>query len=344
MIHSFGSDNHSGVHPSIMDAIVKANTCFSIAYGEDDFTLSTLKSIQHLFGGDCSALFVINGTGANMLALSNLTHSTESVICPDTAHINVDECGAPEKIIGCKLIPVPNIDGKVTVDEVSKHLIGYGFQHHSQPRVLAISQPTELGTLYTPSEISALAELMHSHNGYLYVDGSRLSNAAAALSLPFTSFTKGCGVDAVSFGGTKNGMLMGEAVVFFNSIDSSRAKYLRKQMTQLYSKGRFIAAQFEEYLRNDLYLKMAAHSNLMAQYLKSELEKIPSVTITRPVETNAVFATIPRPLYEQLSKQHTFYIWDESTMEVRWMCSFNTEKNHIDQFINDIKIINQSLC
>lgn len=337
MKHSFGSDNHSGVHPNIIDAIIKANQGFETAYGEDRYSEGVLKKIESLFGGDCTALFVINGTGANILSLSVMTHSTESVICPVTAHINVDECGSPEKIVGCKLVTIGQKFGKVTPEEVKSHLVGYGFQHHSQPKVLAISQPTELGTVYTVDEIKALTGLMHDNGGCVYMDGSRLSNAADSLGLPFKSFTADAGVDAVSFGGTKNGMLMGEAVIFFNSINADKAKYLRKQITQLYSKGRFIAAQFEEYMKNNLYLMMAAHSNAMAKYLESKLQRFPSVKITAPVQTNAVFATIPKDLYEKLSAKHTFYIWDESTMEVRWMCSFNTHKEDIDNFINDIE-------
>lgn len=337
MKHSFGSDNHSGVHPLILKAITDANTHYAEAYGEDEYSAKILSTIQNLLGGNCSALFVMNGTGANILSISNMVTSTDCVICPETAHINVDECGSPENIIGCKLVPIKQVDGKVTCEEVEKHLVGFGFQHHSQPKVLSISQPTELGTLYTPKEIRALADLMHKNGCYLHIDGSRISNAAAALQLPIKSFTADCGVDALSFGGTKNGMLMGEVVVWFNGISTQRAKYIRKQMTQLYSKGRFIAAQFEEYLKDNLNIKLASHSNEMAKYLEKSLEQIPQIKITRPVQTNAVFATIPRELYNALSTKHTFYIWDEETTEVRWMCSFNTQKEDINNFIRDIE-------
>lgn len=339
MKHSFGSDNHSGVHPLIMEAIERINCDFSIAYGEDDYSLSVLKSIENLFGGDCSALFALNGTGANILCLSNMLKSFESVICPMTAHINTDECGAPEKIIGCKLIPIPHKDGKVNPEEVKKHLIGFGFQHHSQPKVLSISQPTELGTLYTVEEIKALASLMHSYGCLLHIDGSRISNAAAAMNSSIKSITVDAGADALSFGGTKNGMLIGEIAILFNTVPHINALYLRKQMTQLYSKTRFIAAQFEEYLKNDLNISLADHSNKMAKYLEKRLKEISSINISRPVESNAVFAYIPRELYNIISQKHFFYIWDEETMEVRWMCSFNTHKEDIDAFINDIKSI-----
>lgn len=337
MKHSFGSDNHSGVHPRIMDAVVKANEGFAVAYGDDPKSVSVLKNIEQMFGGDCEAMFVLNGTGANVLSLANITNSTDAVICAATAHINCDECGAPDKFLGCKLIPIPHTDGKVSVDEVKKNLHGFGEQHHSQPTVLSISQPTELGTLYTREEIRGLADLMHSHGGFLHIDGSRISNACAAMNLSVKEITSDSGADALSFGGTKNGLLMGEVVVLFNRTNPSRALFLRKQMTQLYSKARFIAAQFEEYLKDGLYLELASHSNSMAKYLESSLKEIPQVKISRPVETNAVFAYITKDLYEKLSAKHLFYIWDEETMEVRWMCAFNTTKEDIDAFIKDIK-------
>lgn len=337
MKHSFGSDNHSGVHPEIMEAIVKANSEFAVAYGDDEYSQKVLREVEVLLGGECEAMFVINGTGANILSLSNLAHSSDAVLCPATAHINCDECGAPEKIIGCKLIALEHKDGKVSPETVKKHLHGFGEQHHSQPNVLSISQPTELGTLYTAEEIKALADLMHENGGYLHIDGSRISNAAAALGIPVKAFTADAGADALSFGGTKNGLLMGEIVVLFKRAASNRALFLRKQMTQLYSKARFMAAQFERYFKDDMYLKMASHSNEMAKYLESKLMEIPYVKISRPVETNAVFAYISKELYEKLSEKHMFYIWDEETMEVRWMCSFETKKENIDEFIEDIK-------
>lgn len=339
MKHSFGSDNHSGVHPEIMEAIVKANQNFAVAYGDDEFSQKVLREVEEMLGGNCHAMFAVNGTGANILSLANLAHSSDAVLCPATAHINCDECGAPEKIIGCKLIPLEHTDGKVCPETVKKHLHGFGEQHHSQPNVLSISQPTELGTLYTVEEIKALADLMHSVGGYLHIDGSRVSNAAAALNLPVKAFTADAGADALSFGGTKNGLLMGEIVVLFDKVPHNRALFLRKQMTQLYSKARFMAAQFERYFQDGFNIKLASHSNEMAQYLKKRLEEIPQIKISRPVETNAVFAYISKELYEKLSEKHMFYIWDEETMEVRWMCSFDTKKENIDDFIKDIKTL-----
>ncbi len=350
MKHSFGSDNHSGVHPLIMDAIVKENQNFKVSYGEDPFTKEVLGKLENLLGGNCKALFVINGTGANVVALSSFLSSYQSVLAPCTAHINVDECGAPEKFSGSKIIPLPSPDGKITPDIVKSALINFGDQHHAQPRILSISQPTELGTLYTPQEVKALADLMHEHNCYLHMDGSRISNAAESLGMPIKSFTADCGVDVLSFGGTKNGLLMGEAVVVFNTNNAPDTpsqnnnatfaqivKFVRKQATQLYSKNRFIAAQFNAYLTDDLYLKLAGQSNAMAKYLEELLKEIPQVTISKKVESNAVFAILPAWLTAKLQEKYYFYTWNEETGEVRWMCSFNTRKENIEEFVAYIK-------
>ena len=339
MKHSFGSDNHSGIHPLIMQAIVNENKNFAVAYGEDNYTKGVLSQLENLLGGDCTAFFVLNGTGANVVALSCFINSYNSILAPSTAHINVDECGAPEKLSGSKIVPLFAENGKVSAQTVKGSLFGFGFQHHAQPKILSISQPTELGTLYTPEEIRELADLMHEHGGYLHMDGSRISNAAAYLNMPIKEFTADCGVDVLSFGGTKNGLLMGEAVVVFNNSTNAAEilPYVRKQATQLHSKSRFIAAQFEEYLKDDLYLKLANHSNSMAQYLAKELEPIECIKLSKKVESNAVFAILPLELSEELHKKHYFYVWDESINEVRWMCSFATTKEDIDNFVNDIK-------
>ncbi len=339
MIHSFGSDNHSGVAPEIMDAIAKANTNFAIAYGEDQITLEACRIFRRDFGEETEVFFVFNGTGANILALKALTNSFNSILCAGSAHINVDECGAPEKLTGCKIVPLPAINGKVTEVAVKKELKGFGFQHHSQPKVLSISQPTELGTLYTPAEIKALSRLMHENGGFLHVDGSRISNAAAALNLTIKEITKDCGVDALSFGGTKNGLLIGEAVLFFNKVFANNFQYYRKQAAQLFSKNRFIAAQFVAFLKDGLNIRLASHSNQMAKYLEASLIGLSGVKISRPVETNAVFAIIPREIAEKLMEKHFFYIWDEELNEVRWMCSFNTSTSDIDNFVADLKVI-----
>lgn len=338
MRHSFGSDNHSGVHTNVLKAIERVNHEFAVSYGEDPYTTSILKKIESLFDDKYQAFFVLTGTGANVLALAALTQSINSILCPHTAHINVDECGAPEKFTGCKLIPIPATNGKIYPSDIEPFLTGFGVQHHSQPKVLSISQSTELGTVYTPSEISDLVRLMHDNGCYIHIDGSRLTNAAASLNLPLKSFTSDLNIDAFSIGGTKNGMLAAEVVLLSKKLPLDSVKFLRKQMSQLYSKSRFIAAQFEAFLHDDLYLQLADHSNKMAIYLKEQIEgNVKGVTITCPVESNAVFATINREQYSQLIKKHYFYIWDEQTMEVRWMTSYNTTKEDIDDFISDLK-------
>lgn len=334
---SFGSDNHSGVHPLVLKAIAEANDDYQLSYGEDEYSDRAGKLFQGFFGQQSRVFFVFNGTGANVLCLRALTQSYHSVICARTAHINQDECGAPERFTGCKLIPVQTKDGKLTPELVTPHLQGFGFQHHSQPRVISISQPTELGTVYIPNEIRALADLAHHYQMYLHMDGSRLANAAAFLDLPLDSITGRSGVDALSFGGTKNGMLMGEAVVFFHPEQAENFLYIRKQSMQLFSKGRYVAAQYLAYLENDLWLENARYANAMAQYLAVEARDIPGVTITQKVESNAVFAIVPEKAREKLAEKHFFYTWDQATGEVRWMCSFNTRKSHIDSFINDLK-------
>lgn len=339
MKHSFGSDNHSGVAPEIIDAISRANTGFQKAYGEDEYSELAIKEFKKILGENISLFFAFNGTGANTLCLNALTESYNAILCPDSAHINVDECGAPEKFTGCKLIPIKSHNGKVNVEDVRGELKGFGFQHHSQVKVLSISQPTELGTLYTSQEIKDLADLMHQHNCYLHVDGSRISNAAAALNTPISSFITDCGVDALSFGGTKNGMLLGEAAIFINPKLAENFLYIRKQSAQLFSKSRFIAAQFIEFLGSGLYLKLARHSNEMAKYLEMRVKEIEWIKISRPVETNAVFAFIPEEAYNKIVDRHFFYVWDESTFEVRWMCSFNTTREDIDAFVDDLKKI-----
>ena len=334
---SFASDNNSGVHPRIMDALVKANSAHAIAYGDEEYTLKAISKVEALFGSSAQAFFVFNGTGANVTGLMAATNSFNAIICADTAHINVDECGAPEKFTGCKLLTLPTNDGKLTPEAVKKHLNGFGFQHHVQPKVISISQTTELGTLYKPNEIKGLADIAHEHGMFLHMDGARLSNAAAALGLSFKEFTTDCGVDFVSFGGTKNGLMYGEAVVFLNNTLAENYKYIRKQGMQLASKMRYISAQFLEFLTNDLYLQNARHSNEMAKVLASRIREIPEITITQPVEANGVFALVPQYAIDELQKHYFFYVWDEDKSEVRWMTSFDTTLDDIDGFIKQLK-------
>ncbi len=369
MKYSFGSDNHSGVHPKILKAIERANTGYSFGYGEDSYTESVLAKIELLCGGDCSALFVLNGTGANVVSLSAFLKPFSAVLAPSSAHILDDECGAVERFSGCRIIPIEcckneigEYNGKVNVDKV-KEFLKFGDQHKVQPIILSISQPTENETLYTLDEISSLASLMHSYGCYLHVDGSRISNACAAMGIGIKEMIKETGVDVLSFGGTKNGLLIGEAVILYhrnrncdcstknNSEKTllkrreSELKFLRKQATQLYSKNRFIAAQFEEYIKNDLYLKMAKHSNLMAKYLEKKLLTLRkqdgsfAIKITKSVDVNAVYAILPftMPQIKRLQEKYLFYLWDTRRKEARLMCSFNTTKEAIDSLVEDFR-------
>lgn len=330
---SFASDNNSGVHEKVWEAMRAADTGHARAYGADPWTEAADEKFAEAFGPEAEAYFVFGGTGANVAGLASLCRRWDAVICADTAHINVDECGAPERVGGVKLLAVPNADGRIRPEDVRPHLHGFGFEHHAQPRVISITQPTELGTLYSPDEISALAALAREHDLYLHMDGARLANAAAALNCSLYDLTGALGVDVLSFGGTKNGLMFGEAVVFFGRGLAENFKYVRKQCTQLYSKMRFVAAQFSAYLTDELWREFATHANDMARLLAKEAGKIPGVTITRPVEVNAVFAGIPAGAAERLRRDHFFYTWDESSGEVRWMTSFDTEEGDVREFV-----------
>jgi len=324
----FASDNNAAVHPAIMEALNRANTGHAIAYGDDEITKRTVSRMKKIFGSETEIFFVYNGTAANVLGLSAVTHSYNAIITPDTAHIHVDECGAAEKFTGCKLLTVSTDDGKLTVDHIHRHMHGIGFEHHVQPRVLSITQSTELGTLYSIEEIRELSDYAHRNNMYVH----RISNAVAALDSDLYAVTGGAGVDMLSFGGTKNGLMYGEAVVFFNRDMADDFKYRRKQGMQLSSKMRYISAQFEAFLENDLWYKNAVHANNMARKLFEAVSLIPGVRITRKVEANAVFAVIPPEVATELRKSFFFYDWDEEMSEVRWMCSWDTTEEDISQF------------
>ncbi len=337
MKKGFASDNNSGVHPHILKAMENANKGHVVGYGDDPFTLRAINLFKQKFGQETEVFFVFNGTGANVLGLSTVTQSFNSVICAETAHIQEDECGAPEKFTGCKLLPVEPVNGKLTPGLIQPHLKGFDFEHHSQPKVISISQVTEMGTVYQPKEIIALADIAHKNNMLLHMDGARIANAAVSLNMDFKEFTKDCGVDILSFGGTKNGMMMGEAVLFFNPEITKLTKYIRKQSMQLYSKMRFTGAQFMAYFENDLWKETATHSNKMAKLLENEILKIPELKITQSVEANGVFAIVPRKIIEPLQKEFFFYIWDDTKNEVRWMTSFDTTEKEIYEFVQLIK-------
>jgi len=329
---TFASDNNAGVHPEILKAISGVNHGHVVGYGDDPYTTSVLKKFKQHFGRDAEVWFVFNGTAANVLGVAAFCEPHHAVICAGSAHLYVDECGAPEKFAGCKLIPVPTVEGKLTVDAVRSACHGIGDQHHVQPRVISITQATEVGTVYKPAEIRALAAFAHWHEMFLHVDGARLANAAASLGLNLKQATGDLGIDVLSFGGTKNGALGAEAVIFFNPILGAEFRYLRKQGMQLASKMRFVAAQFDALLTNDLWLKNARHANRMAKLLERQVRDIPGVRVLYPTEANGVFACIPRRAIAELQKRCFFFVWDEESSAVRWMCSFDTTEDDVRQF------------
>ncbi|TLX74729.1 low specificity L-threonine aldolase [Labilibacter sediminis] len=335
-MRGFASDNNSGVHPDVLKAIASVNNGHAVGYGDDEVTQRTIVKFKELFGETTEVFFAYNGTGANVIALQAMVRPYNSIICPETAHINVDECGAPEKHSGCKLLPVKTGNGKLTVSDIKSYMHGIGFEHHSQPKMVSITQATELGTVYSVEEIKEIAGYVHANNMYLHMDGARLSNAAVSLGCTFKEMTVDAGVDVLSFGGTKNGLMYGEVVLFFNQ-DVEAVKYIRKQTAQLHSKMRYTAVQFEALLSNNLWYRNASHANVMAQKLADKLKSIPQIKITQPVESNGVFAIIPSDLIEPLQEEFFFYVWNDEKSEVRWMTSFDTQEEDIDKFVNLIK-------
>jgi threonine aldolase len=326
----FASDNSATIHPAVLEAIARVNVGHTFGYGHDDYTLSVEARVAHAFAPDASAFFVFNGTGANVVSLRAACRRFEGVICAETAHLNVDECGAPEAMAGLKLLTVSGVDGKLTPELVESRITRVGDEHAVQPHLLSISQCSELGTLYGLEETRALAELAHSHDLLLHIDGARLANAAAALGVSLGEVASGA--DVLSFGGTKNGLLGAEAVVILNPRLVHDFLYIRKQSMQLASKMRFLAAQFDALLTDDLWLSCAGHANEMASRLAGALSDVPGLTITRPAETNAVFAALPPAVTESLQRDYPFYVWDEAAGEVRWMCSWDTTEDDVDQF------------
>lgn len=333
----FASDNNAGVHPEILKAIENANQGHTIAYGDDVYTERGIRKFHEIFGDEIDVYFVFIGTAANVLSLDAVTKPYNSVICAETSHIHEDECGAPERFTGCKVLALHTDDGKLRIQNIEKEMYGIGFEHHSQPRILSITQTSELGTVYRPEEINKVAEYAHKHNMLVHMDGARISNAAAFLEKDFIEFTKDAGIDILSFGGTKNGLMYGEAVIFFNKTYSKDFKYLRKQGMQLASKMRFIGAQFERYLTDNLWLRLALHSNSMAKILEEEIRNIPEVTITQPVESNMIFAIIPKEITKPLQDEYFFYVRNEKKNEVRWMCAWDTTEDDITGFVTALK-------
>ena len=337
IVKTFASDNNAGVHPEVMKAIENANTGHAVGYGADPFTESAIKKIKEHFGENIEVFFVFGGTGANVISLKTLTDSFNSIVCASTAHIVTDECGAPEKFTGCKLLTIPSVDGKITAEQVEKTIRGKGDQHHSQEKAVSITQATEKGTLYSSDDIKRIAEVTHKHNLILHMDGARICNAAAALGLTLKQATADLGVDVLSFGGTKNGLMYGEAVIFFNRGLAADFKYFRKQGMQLASKMRFIAVQFEALLTDDLWLRNASLSNRMAALLAEKVSGIDGVKIMNKVEANSVFAALPRDVIPMLQEKYFFYIFDDSVPIVRWMTSYDTTEEDVDSFVSIIK-------
>lgn len=332
---SFGSDNHSGVHPRVLEAIAAANEGYAHAYGNDPWTREALGHFRALFGDQIDIAFTFNGTGANVVNLAALCRSWESVICAETAHINVDECAAPERVAGVKLVPVATPDGKLTPALVEPHLTGFGFEHHAQPRVISVSQASEYGTVYSVEELRALSDLAHVHGMLLHVDGARFANAVASLACGAREMVVDGGVDALSFGGTKNGMLFGEAVVLFEGAPPDILAFARKQCGQLASKMRFVAAQFTAVLADGLWLETAAHANAMATRL-AEGVRSAGVEVTQPVQANEVFAVLPSDAIGPLAERFGFYTWDAARGEVRWVTSWDTRPEDVDALVSAV--------
>lgn len=336
-MRSFASDNNSGVHPDILKAIETANQGHAIAYGNDEITQRAIQKFKDTLGQQVEVFFTFTGTAANVLGLSAAMRPYNAVICSELAHINVDECGAPERFLSGKLLLVPTEDGKITIDGIKKHIHGFGDQHHVQPKAISVSQVTEMGTVYTVEELKALAECAHQNNMVFHVDGARLSNAAVSLGKTFKEMVSDTGVDILSFGGTKNGMMFGEAVVFLRPELSEGFKFMRKQGMQLASKMRYVSAQFEAYLTNNLCYRTAEHANRMAQLLAEEVAKIPGITITQKVQANGIFVIIPKEVIAKMQSEYFFYMWDESKSEVRWMTSFDTTEEDVKGFVSALK-------
>lgn len=337
----FASDNNSGVCPEVMSALSAANEGHVLAYGDDPYTEAAIGRFRGQFGHRIEVFFVFNGTGANVTGLLAVTERYNAVVCAETAHINTDECGAPERFTGCKLLTVPAPDGKLKPEGVRRHLHGFGVEHHAQPRVVSITQLTEMGTAYSPDQTRALADLAHEHGMVLHMDGARVANAAAGLGLTLGAITRDAGVDILSFGGTKNGMAFGEAVVFFDPGMAADFEFIRKQSAQLASKMRFVSCQFTALLTDDLWLRNAAHANSMARRLADGVSALPGVRITQSVEGNEVFAVVPRERLAALMAVSRFYVWDErdgDDPEVRWVASWDTAPEDVDSFVDGLSV------
>lgn len=334
---SFASDNNAPVHERVLQAISDVNRGDAISYGDDVYTLEAEQHFKALFGKDVKVFLMLTGTGANAASLAHITQPYHAIVSADTAHLENDECGAPEKITSCKLITLPAQDAKIRPEQLYPLMESRGFQHHAQPKVVSITQSTELGTVYKPKEIKQIASFAHDNDLYLHMDGARIANAAASLDISLAEMVTYTGVDVLSFGATKNGAMAAEAVVFLEPSLGQHFEYTRKQNMQLTSKMRYVSAQFNALFTNDLWLHNARHANAMAKRLAEGIQDINNITITQPVESNAVFARLPLAAIEKLQRQYSFYVWDKSKNEVRWMTAYHTTVQDVDEFIAAVK-------
>jgi threonine aldolase len=335
----FASDNQAGVHPDVMEAMLRINAGHVSSYGHDALTERVEQIFRDRFGPRTRAFLVFNGTAANVLGIQAVTQRHHAVICGESAHLNVDECGAPERFTGCKLITVPTPAGKLAPADVERSITGIGDEHRVQPRVVSITQSTEIGTVYPVDEIRALAEVAHRHELLLHMDGSRIANAAVSLGRDLQEITTDAGVDILSFGGTKNGVMGVEAVVFLNGLEPRDFLFIRKQGMQLGSKMRFMAAQIEALLGTDLWHRNAATANRMARRLAEQVREVPGIRITQPVEANGVFAVVPPRHVAALQARAMFYVWNPVTSEVRWMTAWDTTEDDVDRFAQAVREI-----
>ena len=336
---TFASDNAAGVHPVVMEALATANHGHAIAYGADPWTERLAPELSERFDTRVEALPVWGGTGANVVSLACLAQTSDAVICTEHAHIHVDEAGAPERMAGCKLIALPALDGKLRPEQLREHTAWLGDEHHPQPRVLSITQSTELGTLYSADEIRALCEAAHAHGMVVHVDGARIANAAAALGGDLASFTTAVGVDVVSFGATKNGLMYGEVVVFLDPDAVPRARHVRKQLAQLPSKTRFVSAQVLALLADDLWLELARHANAMTARLADAVAAVPGLVLERPAVVNSLFPILPADAIEELASWCHFYTWDAALHQVRWMTAWDTSEDDVDRFAAGVRSV-----
>lgn len=338
-VRGFASDNYSGVHPEVLAAIAAANDGHQVSYGEDVYTARLQQVCARHFGDGVQTYPVFNGTGANVVGLLSMLPRWGAVICAATAHVHTDEGGAPEKVAGIKLLPIATADGKLSPDLIAREAWGWGDEHRAQPLAVYLTQSSELGTVYSPDEVRAITEYSHERGMRVFMDGARLSNAAAALDVPLRAFTSDAGVDVATFGGTKNGALGAEAVLVLNPEASDGLIYLRKQKMQLASKMRFVSAQLLALLDGDLHLHNARQANAMATRLRSGLAAgtadgtVRGVEFTQPTQANAVFAILPPGIADRLRERFRFYDWNASTGEVRWVCSFDTRPEDVDAFV-----------